>query len=644
MMIAFHNTVVTISRTLRLWDPKVSLLTLACAILCSGSLDSVSAHTDAAQSIPRPYHGNASLEHSEYTRFSRYLTMRDGVRIAITVYQPSKKKKGTRHPTILHQTRYWRSIDYRWPMSLFKDKKPRGLMGIYATRFLANGYVWVDVDVRGSGASFGSRPYAYAPKEIQDGADIVEWLIQQPWSNGRVGALGISYAGAAAEMLLVNKHPAVKAVAPLFSGYDLYPEIAFPGGIHLSWFTKTWTYINNQLDQNQLPFSSWIAQAFVHGVSPVDEDNGRSRLNSALTEHHVNWSPHTQALALTFRDDIPLSKAIPSIDNLSTLHYANEIADSGAAIYSYSGWLDGGYQLAAIKRQLRHNTSANKLIVGPWDHGGKQNISPFNSGPSAFDHQGELLKFFDYHLQDIDTGIQNEAPIHYFTMGKERWNASDIWPPAARNFQYYFGTDHQLTAHHLEEDTGTDQYVANTSVGTGHNSRWDTLIGKSLDTPYADRNQKPEHLLLYTSMPLERSMEVTGHPLVTLYLSANTTDATIFAYLEDIDETGTATYVTEGQLRALHRKVVTSPKYYPSGIPYRTFTRQHASPLIPGTVAKLSFDLLPTSYQFQQDHQIRLTIAGADKDHFAVLPGKNPTLTIHRATPYPSHLILPVVD
>ena len=167
---------------------------VVCAILSTGSLSTILAQTDAAQTIPTPYRGNLSSEDPEYTRHSAYLTMRDGVKIAITVYRPIDSKKQTHHPTILHQTRYWRSIEYRWPLSMFKDETPRGLMKIYAMRFLASGYVWVDVDVRGSGASFGSRPYAYSPKEIQDGAEIVDWIIQQPWSNGKVGALGISYA------------------------------------------------------------------------------------------------------------------------------------------------------------------------------------------------------------------------------------------------------------------------------------------------------------------------------------------------------------------------------------------------------------------------------------------------------------------
>ncbi len=107
-------------------------------------------------------------------------------------------------------------------------------MGQYAKRFLAKGYAWVSIDVRGSGASFGHRRYSHSPEEIQDGAEIVDWIFHQPWSNGQVGALGISYSGASAELLLANQHPAVKAVAPMFSGFDLYPKIAFPGGIHLT--------------------------------------------------------------------------------------------------------------------------------------------------------------------------------------------------------------------------------------------------------------------------------------------------------------------------------------------------------------------------------------------------------------------------
>ena len=91
----------------------------------------------------------------------------------------------------------------------------QGRLGAIKQRFIAQGYAWVDVDTRGSGASFGSRPWDFSPDEIQDGAEVVDWIVAQPWSNGRVGAAGASYSGTAAEFLLVNRHPAVKAVATL---------------------------------------------------------------------------------------------------------------------------------------------------------------------------------------------------------------------------------------------------------------------------------------------------------------------------------------------------------------------------------------------------------------------------------------------
>ena len=445
-------------------------------------------------------------------------------------------------------------------------------------------------------------------------------------------------------MLLANQHPAVKAVAPLFSGFDLYPEIAFPGGIHLTWFTKTWTYINNQLDQNQLPFRGWLAKLFVHGVSPVNIDHDRALLMTAIQDHQNNWSPHKEALGLTFRDDVPSSQAIPNIDRLSTQSYTKDIANSGAAIYSYSGWFDGGYQMAAIKRYLKHNHPHNKLLLGPWDHGGRRNISPFNLGPSEFDHQGELLKFFDYYLQDQNTGIEAEAPIHFFTMGEEKWKASEIWPPKATRVSQFFTEGQQLSKNAPVQAMASDEYHVDPTVGTGHQTRWDTLVGKPLPSPYADQSLDDQQVLSYTSAPLEQAMEVTGHPTVTIYLSSTTNDATVFAYLEDIDETGKVTYVTEGLLRALHRKVVDPPKHFPKGVPYRTFTRANASPLIPGEVAKLSFALLPTSYQFKNGHRIRLTMTGADKDHFALLSGETPIFTIHRSKSYPSHLELPMIQ
>ena len=123
-------------------------------------------------------------------RSSRYLTMRDGVKIAIDVNLPQGLKAGEKIPAILHQTRYYRSYDVGWRIRFLTRRWPS-----LTKAFVPRGYAWIDMDVRGTGASFGHWPYAWSPDEIRDGGEVVEWIVDQPWSNGKVGGTGVSYDG-----------------------------------------------------------------------------------------------------------------------------------------------------------------------------------------------------------------------------------------------------------------------------------------------------------------------------------------------------------------------------------------------------------------------------------------------------------------
>ena len=85
---------------------------------------------------------------------------------------------------------------------------------------MPRGYAVVVVDVRGTGASFGTRDSFRSPREREDSREIADWIVAQPWSDGRIGSTGISYLGAAADFLASTGHPAVKAIAPLFAVWD----------------------------------------------------------------------------------------------------------------------------------------------------------------------------------------------------------------------------------------------------------------------------------------------------------------------------------------------------------------------------------------------------------------------------------------
>jgi putative CocE/NonD family hydrolase len=587
-------------------------------------------------------HGPVRAERASFdgwTRDSRYLTMRDGARIAVDVYLPRGLTVSDKVPAILHQTSYHRSYAYRWPLGFLMDG-PGPLVELFVSR----GYAWIDVDVRGSGASFGSRPMPWSPEEVRDGAEIVDWIVRQPWSNGKVGATGISYAGTAAEMLLINRHRAVKAIAPRFSLYDVYPDIAFPGGIQLVWFTEAWARLNRTLDANRLPSDvPWYGRVAISGVRRVDEDRDGRLLDAALREHAVNYDPHLWALDVTYRDDVPRG-APGTADRFSPHSFAREIRASGAAVYSYSGWLDGAYQVAAIKRHLALRGGApHRLILGPWDHGGRRQISPDASSPVVgFDQGAELLRFFDHHLRARANGIEAEPPVHYFTMGEERWKSAERWPPPSRTWSLYPDGGGRLSAA-PGSATGADEYPADFTVGTGVATRWRALLGGIGAAPYPDRARRDARLLVYTSAPLVEAVEVTGHPVVRLLVSATTTDAALFVYLEDVDESGRVSYVTEGQLRALHRKrVATPPRATVPPVPQRTFARADGRPLVPGEPTALVFDLLPTSYRFARGHAVRIAVAAADIDHFARIPAEGPsTFRLHLGGNQGSRIDLP---
>ena len=581
--------------------------------------------------------------------------MRDGVRLAVDVHVPKPLEPGERTATILHMSRYFRSLSVR---ALFKTVIG---FGPYAwterdirEQFVKAGYSWVDVDVRGSGASFGTREYPLSEDEVADGAEIIDWIISQPWSAGIVGATGTSYDGTLAQMLVRNRHPALTAIAPRFSGWDVYGYIFMPGGIWLSSLLEQWSELTAALDRNKVgDYFGWRASLMLRGVQPVDKD----LLELAVAEHEHNVDVQELLGAAVYRDDTE-SDGDVTMDSFSPHMLGEALASMGVAVYGYTGWFDGAHARSEARQFVSHTSfrtlpgapeSGNRLLLGPWFHGGQFNASRYAAGRNNdFDHAAEMLRFFDYHLRGVDDEFTSAAPVRYYTMGEERWKYSDTWPPAGAEWRSYFlAPDNGLNlgrrndANAPGDAEALDTYEVDPSVTSGKGSRWGLIIGTGDKREYKDRRKVDERLLTYTSAPLAAAVEVTGHPIVRLFLSANAADGAVFVYLEDVHPDGEVTYVTEGQLRAIHRQLATSP-IENDPVPFHTFRRADARPMVPGEVTELVFDLLPTSFLFQQGHSIRIAIAGADADQFTAPSAVSPLIyEIHRDAAHPSRIELP---
>ena len=607
------------------------------------------------------------------------LPMHDGVRIALDVHLPEGKPPSGGWPAILRQTRYYRSVEPR-PITR------RLVLDAYGTarrRMLGAGYAFVEMDVRGSGASGGTQPYPWNAHEVADGGRVVDWIVAQPWSSGRVGGVGISYDGTCAEHLLALRHPAVRAVAPMFSLYDAFADVGFPGGIHQSWFLDIWSQLNSLLDANcysdAIAINTWLnARAtlvsreagrglarllsaacmlgragfghVVHaltwpiqaGVRRIDGDHDGRLLAEAVTGHRENGSVFHLSRALISRDETlyraPEGGQAATIDDLSP-HLAFERGGGplpGTAIYSISGWRDGGYPAAAARRHRRWAGAGSRLTLGPWIHGGSMAIQPFKAAvPSGFDYMAELIDFFDEHLLDRPaTG----APVHYFTCVEGSWKAASSWPPPDFTPRPLFLRPGRLAVQAGEATA--DRRRVDPRTGTGERSRWRSLSGV-VPGDYPDRRVRDRELHVYDSPPLAHALEVTGHPLAVVHVAwEGAQDGALFAYLEDVDPEGNVAYVTEGQLRATHRRV-RGDDVVPN-LPERTFRHADRLPLDDGEIVEMAVPLLPVSWLFRAGHRVRLALAGCDADHFALIPGPPPVLAVHHGRAHPSRLDLPV--
>lgn len=569
---------------------------------------------------------------------SQYVSMPDGNQLAVSTLLPRSRRADERLPAILVQTRYHRLRHIRFPHSIVQG--PYRLPTRLAIPFVRSGYAYVIVDVRGSGASTGLGGAQTFDQISRDGAQLVAWIRRQPWSNGVIGAEGNSYTGTTAEMLLRNPDLSIAAVIPAFAGYDFYDEVYWPGGVFHEAFLNAYDRRIRGLDSNEPSGGpSWL-----EGVAPVDEDDSGAMLRAAVEQHASSPSVADLYSKIPFKDDVVSGQSLPV---RSPYTHRDAIVASGAAIYSISGWYDGKYPFAAIKRFLNTPNPGSRLIIGPWDHGGRQSISPCEEERGVrFDPVAESRRFFDWHLKGIDTGIERAPKVQYYVMCGNKWRSAESWPPQAQQTAFYLGPDGRLMASAPTEAEAVDAYRVDPQATSGRGARWQSYVNSVEQDPigYPERNAQDRLLQTYTSPPLTEPMEIVGHASVTLHLDANGPDGYVFAYLEDVAPDGRVRYITEGELRLIHRKLSSEPAPYLSPVPHRTFARRDAAPMVPGVNAQIAFDLIPVAFQVRRGHRLRLSIGAADRDNFGPPPADAATLyRIHRDAAAPSRVTVPVV-
>lgn len=549
------------------------------------------------RSAPGVYSGYTLPKYNGFYRHSLYVPVRDGTRLALDYYVPALDGAEEKEPLPV----VWQFTPYGRCSCRDGVIRPGGS---HLADFIRHGYVVAGAELRGTGASFGIREATNNPYDQMDGRDINEWIWRQPWCNGRIGMVGGSYVG--------------QTILSTLAGQPEHLRCAF---ITCTDFNKFDGWVRGGIARRfgagnpDVPIQIQLASAV-----PVDGDEDRTLLTQAVNQHALNGPQVGPFEELHHRDDWSEQADGEYWNLVSASTYRDRINGTGAAIYLHGGLFDVFRRDTFIL--YRNLTVPKKLIVGPWYH----------CGETGVDMAAEQLRFFDYWLKDVLNGIMEEPPIRLKTQfmpeGKD-WAFYDRWPlPEAENRSLFFGEGGTLSLRAPQTEGDGDDYTA----------RYDIATGVESGDP-ADLDAKA---LVYTSAPLETDLRVTGHPLASLWVSADRPDADFFVCLTDVDPEGAAFLVTEGHLRASHRKTA-EPPYDFLGLPWHPSGAGDVRPLRSGQPTRLDIDLMPTSYVLRKGHRIRVEISNHLRGFYAQEADPPAKIRLHRDPRYPSYIALPVV-
>jgi putative CocE/NonD family hydrolase len=519
--------------------------------------------------------------------------MRDRTVLYADVYRPASPG---RYPVLVQRTPY--------------DKGQASVTGIDYLRAARAGYVVVVQDVRGRFASQGEfYPFLH---EAADGYDTVEWAAAQAWSSGRVGMVGGSYLGATQWLAAMARPPHLQALFPAITPSDMQDGWVFQGGAFQLGFCLSWTL-------SPLVLANWDAIAASRpgirerrdGIARTIDHMGEEFRRLPLTEfpdldngvapYYFDWMEHADDEEYWDRWNIEAHHAEISVP-----------------AYHVGGWYD-----LFLPGTLRNfgglrdrSTGTQKLLVGPWAH-----ASPLSnlvgevdfgigSAASAIDLDGIQLRWFDHWLKGERNGILEESPLRIFVMGENRWRDEHEWPLArAREVSYYLHSNGDANSAAGDgsldpeapgaEPTDTFRYDPLEPVPT----RGGGLCCNPTYLPGGVYDQRPvearHDVLVYTSAPLAREMEVTGPVRVHLWAATSAPDTDFTAKLVDVHPDGSAYNLADGIIRTRYRE-----------------SRAVPSPLQPGKAVALSIDLGATSNLFKAGHRIRLEVSSSNFPRF----------------------------
>ncbi len=538
--------------------------------------------------------------------------MRDGTELSADIYLPDASGQ---YPAVVMRTCY--------------DNTSERHLGF--ARYLAErGYAFVFQDVRGRGDSDGQ----FIPFEHEglDGYDTIEWVATQSWCNGKVGMMGGSYLGTVQWLAARQLPPHLVTLVSAAPAGRWMEELPFNRGKVLLPMLLWLNSVAGRTNQSALvfpPIAECMDWAGLLGHTPLrtaDERIGRT---------NTSWRKWLKYDFANYWKNYSLDGCFHELD-LPVLHI--------------TGWFDGDQPGALYYYQhmtLESPASSRQfLLSGPWQHSGvwfpQQKLGDLDFGEASM-HNAKAVqaRWFDFWLKGLPNGLLDEPRVKVFVMGRNQWREAASWPiPGAQSLPWHLHSQGQARTlagdgklsrlepvdEPVDEYTYDPQHTSYKNDGIGDDVSFDRRPVEALD-----------EVLVYTSEPLEKELEVTGVPFVVLYAATDAVDTDFAAVLVDVHPDERAVPVAEGILRASYRHSVDG-----------------GDPITPGEIYEYRIELNATSNAFLAGHRVRLEILSSFFPKFdrnpntGDPPGEEQSFRAARQTVFhdaqhPSHILIPVI-
>ena len=540
--------------------------------------------------------------------------MRDGVRLHTEILIPEKPRDGTR----------------KYPVVLRRGYSPGGITE--SSKFPEAGYVYVGQCTRGHNLSEGEEGEAIRFfRDADDGFDTLTWIASQPWCDGNIAMYGKSYWGITQWLVAPLQHPNLKAVIPQVAPTRSWKRSYWVNGALSFAMTAAGRAYDkeNPEEREKIEKMGWY-NYFMHlPLINLDEVMGR---NNKLWRDYVTHSSYDD-----YWKEIDVNE--------------EKLEKINIPVYQTGGWYDHycGPQFETYNVLRRFgNVPDNRIIINPTDHLNRV-YSDRDFGQNADKEEVALaVRWLDFVLYGKENGVKDEPPIKIFVMGINSWKYSKEWPLSNTVFTRYYlhGKGDEGGELNIEEpgDEKADNYVydPDNPVPTrgGNHSFHATNIPDIIRSGAVDQRpiESRKDVLIYTTPPLEKDVEVTGPVKAVIYAASSARDTDFIVRLTDVFPDGTSYNLVEGNIRARFREDI------------------HGAPVLlePGKVYKYEIDIMVTSNVFFKGHRIRIHVTSSGFPLYDRNPNtgnpqgmdaevKTADQVIFHDKQRPSHIVLPVI-